>query len=667
MSIDRIELCGAVLNKRLKQLLEKESRYRFAKCFHIVDSQIVHAMVHKESYGFNTFAATRVGEIQSGTNVEDWYWIASQKNIADWLTRGKRPEEIDGNSPWQKGPDFLRFSEAEWPMNSKCNVQELPQQVSVVMMTEVEPRDSLAARIDSSRYSSYLRLIRVTARVLAMFQNCQKVSFRNAAKVLTSADIAKAEVFWILEAQNSLRRDLKSGKFRRLCPKIRTDGVMVVGGRVERWVEMSYNQREVPLLPQKHNISVLYAKFVHEQGHCGVSATASKVRARFWIIGLHRIAKNIKRNCVVCKKLDQQTATQAMGQLPQERLKPAPAWHSTAIDFFGPFKFRDEVKKRSTGKAYGVIFNCLGTRAVHAELAPDYSTEKFLMVLRRFVSLRGYPAKLLSDNGTQLKAANEELQRVFKAWHWDELNAFGATQGMQWEFIPADAPWQNGMSEALVKSVKKAMSVAIGENTLTFSELQTVCYEAANLVNERPIGRHPTMPEDGSYLCPNDLLLGRATPRVPSGPFRQTSNPKHRYEFVQRIIDAFWKKWTRDFFPSLIVRQKWHTARRNVLVGDVVLIQDTNQVRGNRKLGIVSRADPGDDGKVRKVEVLYKNPKPGEAVEKYQGRGYVTVERPVHRLIVLVPADNRDEETDPYGRHSCPTFSVVVEKQNKAL
>ena len=57
MSIDRIELCGAVLRKRLKQLMEKESRYRFAKCFHIVDSQIVHAMVRKESYGFNTFAA----------------------------------------------------------------------------------------------------------------------------------------------------------------------------------------------------------------------------------------------------------------------------------------------------------------------------------------------------------------------------------------------------------------------------------------------------------------------------------------------------------------------------------------------------------------------------------------------------------------------------------
>lgn len=50
MSIDRIGLCGAVLNRRLKKLLEGESRYHFSKCFHIGDSEIVHSMVQKESY-----------------------------------------------------------------------------------------------------------------------------------------------------------------------------------------------------------------------------------------------------------------------------------------------------------------------------------------------------------------------------------------------------------------------------------------------------------------------------------------------------------------------------------------------------------------------------------------------------------------------------------------
>ena len=96
-----------------------------------------------------------------------------------------------------------------------------------------------------------------------------------------------------------------------------------------------------------------------------------------------------------------------MGKLPVDRLKPSPAWTCTAIDLFGPFKIRDEVKKRTTGKTYGVIFNCLGTRAVHVDLAADYSTEKFLMVLRRFASIRGYPSK--------------ELKNVVQGWNQEQL------------------------------------------------------------------------------------------------------------------------------------------------------------------------------------------------------------------------------------------------------
>ena len=90
------------------------------------------------------------------------------------------------------------------------------------------------------------------------------------------------------------------------------------------------------------------------------------------------------------------------------------------------------------------------------------------------------------------------------------------------------------------------------------------------------------------------------------------------------------------------MQQKWHTKKRSVIVDDVVLIQDSNQVRGNWKFGKVSKVYPGDDARVRKVDVEYKNPRPGEPVDKYEGRGYVTVQRAVHRLIVLVPVDDTE-------------------------
>ena len=112
--------------------------------------------------------------------------------------------------------------------------------------------------------------------------------------------------------------------------------------------------------------------------------------------------------------MEKKLGEQVMGKLPIERLKPAPAWDSTAIDIFGSFKVKDEVKKRTTGKAYGLIFKCLATRAVHVDMSPHYSTEKCLMALWRFVSIRRYPSKLYADNGSQLVAANEELKKVVK-------------------------------------------------------------------------------------------------------------------------------------------------------------------------------------------------------------------------------------------------------------
>ena len=176
-------------------------------------------------------------------------------------------------------------------------------------------------------------------------------------------------------------------------------------------------------------------------------------------------------------------------------------------------------------------------------------------------------------------------------------------EGLQWIFTPADAPWQNGVTEALIRSVKRAIEFSVGENALTFSELQTVLFEIANLLNERPIVRHPTSPEDGAYLCPNDLLLGRATSRIPNGPFDENANTRKRFTFVQTIVYTFWKRWNSNYFPSLMLRQRWHTSHRNLKIGDVVLIQDSNLVRGNWKLGRVSIVYPGADGKVRRVDV----------------------------------------------------------------
>ena len=95
VDIVRLELSGAVISNRLRSTIEAESRLNFNIVYHIVDSEIVKAMINKESYGFSTFAANRIGEIQQSTQSNKWYWVKGSLNIADWLTRGKSPTDIN--------------------------------------------------------------------------------------------------------------------------------------------------------------------------------------------------------------------------------------------------------------------------------------------------------------------------------------------------------------------------------------------------------------------------------------------------------------------------------------------------------------------------------------------------------------------------------------------
>ena len=153
--------------------------------------------------------------------------------------------------------------------------------------------------------------------------------------------------------------------------------------------------------------------------------------------------------------------------------------------------------------------------------------------------------------------------------------------------------------------------------------------EIANLVNQRPIGRIPNDPDDGSYLCPNDMLLGRSSSKVPEGPFKATKNPRDRVEFIQRIVCSFWVRWTNDVFQSLVPRKKWSLDRGNVQVNDMVMTVDANAIRGKWTIGRIVEVHPGSDGKVRNVTVRTPTGEYG---------------RPITKVSVIYPAEGYEDD-----------------------
>ena len=203
-------------------------------------------------------------------------------------------------------------------------------------------------------------------------------------------------------------------------------------------------------------LAKLYANYVHNIAHLGIPSDVSKIRKKFWIVGVRKLVSSISYKCVICKKSNGDLQQQVMGQIPIERTVPAPAWSYISLDFFDPYEIRGTTNKRSRSKGYAVIFNCLGCRAVHLDISTDYSTGSFLLVLRRFMAIRGAPIKIWSDPGSQIRAADKEMNKAIAGLKTKEIIEFGCQNSIEWIFTTPDAPWQNGCSEALIKSVQKS-------------------------------------------------------------------------------------------------------------------------------------------------------------------------------------------------------------------
>ena len=230
-----------------------------------------------------------------------------------------------------------------------------------------------------------------------------------------------------------------------------------------------------------------------------------------------------------------------MSPLPKERVCPAPVWSSVAIDLFGPLEHSDMVRRRLKGKCWGVLITCLVSRAVYIDLTQSYETDSFLQTFRRFISLNGIPKVVVTDRGSQLVAANKELQIAFEMINWNVVQGWTVHKGIEWRFVPVGGQHMNACAESLIKITKKILSEVLHSKRVDFVELQTILFEVAQILNSRPIGWNNRPNEDplnGVALTPNHLLLGRATASIPEVKFKNVTLVR-RLAFITETIDQF--------------------------------------------------------------------------------------------------------------------------------
>ena len=346
------------------------------------------------------------------------------------------------------------------------------------------------------------------------------------------------------------------------------------------------------------------------KGHwMGVNYTINHLQENYLVTHVREEVKRVNRECRECaRRFKVQPVQQQMAPLPQIRLQmTTKPFANCAVDFGGPY-LTIQGRERSRAKHYLCLFLCLQTHCCHLEMATSPETDTFLSTFVRMTARRGWPTKMLSDNGSNFVGAKKEIRELVGKRDHDQVQHMTSNQGVTWYWNPPSASHFGGVLEAMIKSSKRAIYAILKDADITDEELQTTFIGVESLMNSRPLTALSDDPNDEPVLTPNHLLIGQmGGDFIPKSVDNTAFNPRRRWRRVQELTRHVWGHWMKEYLTHVGSRQKWFFPTENLKVGDVVIVIDLSTARREWKVRRIECTYPGSDQLVRVVDVQVRD------------------------------------------------------------
>ncbi|XP_071491991.1 uncharacterized protein [Diadema antillarum] len=269
---------------------------------------------------------------------------------------------------------------------------------------------------------------------------------------------------------------------------------------------------------------------------------------------------------------------------------------------------------------------------------------KFLADYQEFIR-RGPVRQIRCDRGTAFVGARNELQQALKELDEEQVKDYLKENDTDWIPFEMNTPHSSHMGgawERQIATVRRALEPLLinSSNQLDDESFRTFLAEVELIVNTRPLTTtNLCSPDAPEPLTPNHLLTMK--PKVvlpPPGKFqRADAYCRKWWRRVQHLTNEFWLRWRKEFLIELQARQKWVQPKRDIRVGDVVIIKEADEARRCWPLGRVEEVFAGKDGHVRKVRLLMATKMLDTEGMRHHRPSFL--ERPIQKLVVLVPAE----------------------------
>lgn len=630
-----------------------EAQVTISDEIYYTDSTICLSWIKAFDKEYKTFVQNRLNEIRKLSNVEKWNYVQTKSNPADMLTKFS-PNLFKPNSFWWSGPEFLKKKNIQNDfINSENNEVFVDEELKTTAVHVATSNFSISNIIDIEKFNSYLKLIRVTAWVTRYVNNLKAKTFNKSEfikeKFLSAEEIKQSERLWIIDNQKVLKN---SKHFELLTKQLNIkleNSIYRCYGRLQN-APLSFESRSPVILSKEHKLAKLIVLYVHStSNHVGVKQTLNEFRNRFWITQGRSFIKKVLIDCYICRKYKGKPYPYPeFAPLPEFRLNDSRPFAVVGVDLCGPIFVKNVYFDGYGGmfKTWVVLYTCAASRGIVLDVVKDQSAETFIKSFCRFVSRRGCPDEVVSDNGSNFVAT--------------ETQNFVGSFGVEWHLNLAKAPWYGGFFERLIGLVKSQLKIQLGNARLTIDELLTILLEIERILNNRPITYdYPT--DLDKCLTPNHLLYGR---RLESHSYRDNCefNPIDQVTYskhLTNILNHFWNRWRTEYLAELRethkITKKSMSSKFIISQNDVVIIKDSTISRPFWRLAVVEKLIVSKDNKVRGAVVRLPNSN--------------VLERPINMLypIEATKLNNTKNLYTPLEKDNAAEVDFVVNKKDNLV
>jgi len=329
-----------------------------------------------------------------------WEHCRGIDNPADYLSKGVNADQLKGLDAWWREPTWLSKGVELWPCNASTIEQSPPEERKTphaVLHIQIP-----APLLDPSRYSSYWRLLRVTAWI---FRSIRNVRFaRRSSGELTASELTQATCTRSRRPrQNFSRRNLTH--FRKTLTSPGNRKYLDSRWPYSSWKALTMRRPfkrltlPTPARRQAPLCSLVDLANAHTPSSLGSLYRSIRTQRR---IGFCVHVKPLGRCCtnVFLARWRSPPRLPNRGSASRRPQKP---FGVKGIGFEGPLYINVGSNMR---KGYIALFTCTTTRAVHLELCTDMTTDKFLLAFQQFVGRRGLPHTVYTENAQAFLATN---------------------------------------------------------------------------------------------------------------------------------------------------------------------------------------------------------------------------------------------------------------------